>query len=210
MARKFFFTSYAVFFLPQFSTLSTLPPSRWTMPRMRSTILSTRSSARSGRTRKIVSYSRNLVPGACCGAPPVPCVSVCCITSPSWVSPRALPGARFSQHLRGHDEIVSPGLIFRSLRPPVVPVGRHYASFHQRRDRRLGGERNQLLQSLLLLRREFRQHPVRALPLLGWSAYPESHPHRPAAEMLPDAAQPVVPRVAAALPDLDASELQVD
>src|SRR5256885_2064850 len=45
------------------------------MPRMRSTILSTRSSARSGRTRRMVSYSRIRVPGAIWGGPPAVVVS---------------------------------------------------------------------------------------------------------------------------------------
>src|SRR2546426_3101023 len=199
------FTSNAVFFLPQFSTLITLPPSRWTMARMRSTILSTRSSARSGRTRKIVSYSRNVVPGGCV-APPVVCVSVCCITSPHGSCPRA-------RRERGLVRFASfSALLLRCLpRSPVVPVRRHQRSFEERRHRRIRRDRDELLQRLLLFRRELRQNPVRPFPLLRRPAHSEPHPHRVArSEVLPDAAQAVVPRVATALLHLDSSELQVD
>src|SRR5262249_36301948 len=126
IARRCFFTSYAVFFFPQFSTLITLPPSRRTIPRVRSTILSTRSSARSGRTRKIDSYSRSVVPGGCCcGVPPVVCVSVCCITSPHGSCPR-------TRRERG-----SLRFFHFLLRPAVVPIRRHHRSFQERRHRRL-------------------------------------------------------------------------
>src|SRR5919202_6050337 len=150
MARRCFFTSYATFFFPQFSTLITLPPSRCTIPRMRSTILSTRSSARSGRTRKIVSYSRSLVPLACWGAPPVVCVSACCIASLMGEAPgpcRERGSLRFL------------------LRPAVVLVRRRHRSFLHRRDRRVGGDRDHLLQCRLFLRRELRQHPIGPFPL---------------------------------------------
>src|SRR5919204_6747481 len=122
----------------------TLPPSRCTIPRIRSTILSTRSSARSGRTRKMVSYSRSLVPLACCGAPPVVCVSVCCIASLLGQAPgfcRERGSLRFF------------------LQAPVVLVRRRRRSFRHRRDRRLRGGRDHLLQRRFLLRRELRQHP---------------------------------------------------
>src|SRR5882762_7996365 len=196
IARRCFLTSYAVFFFPQFSTLITLPPSRWTMPRMRSTILSTRSSARSGRMRKIVSYSRSNVPGACCGVPPVVCVSICCITSPHGSGPRA-------RRERGSLRFL--------LGATVVPVRRHQRSFQQRRHGRFGRERDQLFQLLLLRGGEPRQHPVRPFPLLRRSSDPEPHPHRLSpAQVLPDAAQSVVPRIAAALLHLDPSELQID
>src|SRR5439155_18985735 len=101
IARRCFLTSYAVYTLPQSQTTSHMPTSQCTKTRILTTIYSTRSSARSGRTRKILSYSRNLVPGACCGTPPVLCVSVCCITSPSWVKPPVTPGARFTSNIYG-------------------------------------------------------------------------------------------------------------
>src|SRR6266436_7310631 len=215
IARRCFLTSYAVFFFPQFSTLITLPPSRWTMPRMRSTILSTRSSARSGRMRKIVSYSRSIVPGACCGVPPVVCVSICCITSPPTLSgtpSNDVPKTNPPKHSREHHPMASSSLTLRFLpQAPVVPVRRHQRSFQERRHGRVGRERDQLPQLLLLRRGEPCQHPVRPFPLLRGSSDPEPHPHRISrAQVLPDAAQSVVPRVAAALLHLDPSELQVD
>src|SRR5438477_2347729 len=121
MARKFFFTSYEVFFLPQFSTLITLPPSRWTIPRMRSTILSTRSSARSGRTRKMVSYSRSRVPGANVGGPPAVVSVAVCIVFP----------LGFAAFLKPR------GLLRHLLLPLVEPVHRQQGSFQQRRHGRL-------------------------------------------------------------------------
>src|SRR5438445_8228397 len=156
------------------------------MPRMRSTILSTRSSARSGRTRKMVSYSRSMVPLACCGAPPLPCVSICCIASLMGKSP---------SHLAA----------------PVVLVRCRRRSFHERRDRRVRGERDQLFERLLLRGRELRQHPVRSFPLLGRPAHSEAQPQRLSGpEVLPDAPQAVVPRVSASLLHLDTTELQID
>src|ERR1041384_1177258 len=178
MARKFFFTSYEVFFLPQFSTLMTLPPSRCTMPRMRSTILSTRSSARSGFTRKSVSYSRSRVPGACCGGAAVACASVI-VSSPHGIA-------------------------------AVELVGHREGSFVECCDGRICCDRDVVLQLFLFFQRKSAQNPIRAFPLLRRPADSESHPDRLASEVLPDAAQAVVPRVAAALLHLDASELQVD
>src|SRR5438045_1005452 len=150
---------------------------------MRSTILSTRSSARSGRTRKIVSYSRSRVPFACCGAPPVVCVSVCCM---AFLSGKA-PG-----RCRERGSLL--------LQSAVVLVRRRLRPFHQRRNRRLCGERDQFLQLRLLVRRELRQHPIGPFPLSRRPAHPESHPHRLAgAEMFPDAAQPIASSLASAL-----------
>src|SRR5438132_9496834 len=145
IARKFRWTSYAVFFFPQFSTLITLPPSRCTMPRMRSTILSTRSSARSGRTRRMVSYSRIRVPGAIWGGPPAVVVSFCCIG-------------------------------FHLLCTAIELVHGQDRPFQERGHGGLCRLRNQVFERLLLLRRELRQHPVRALPHRRRTSHPESHP----------------------------------
>src|SRR6266446_4675633 len=154
IARKFRLTSYAVFFLPQFSTLITLPPSRCTMPRNRSTILSTRSSARSGRKRKIVSYSRSRVPGACCAGPPLVCVSACCMSSPLGFAGGLTPGEvhfllRFA---------LLPGAFSG---PPVEPVHRCRRPFEERRQGRFRGDRHPLLHHSFLLGGEPRQHEVR-------------------------------------------------
>src|SRR5438105_14857290 len=176
MARRCFFTSYATFFFPQFSTLMTLPPSRCTMPRMRSTILSTRSSARSGRTRKMVSYSRSRVPGACCGGPPAVVFSACCITSPHGFAAGRNCRSRGSLRLR---------------RTAVVSIRRHRRSFPERRDGRLGRHGDQLLQLLLFRGGKLRQHPVGALPLRRRPSHPEPDPQRLSAQVLADAAQPV-------------------
>src|SRR6266478_1731320 len=168
MARRCFFTSYATFFLPQFSTLMTLPPSRCTSPRRRSTILSTRSSARSGRRRKMVSYSRSLVPGACCAGPPLVCVSACCMSFTSWVCRRS-----------------------RLRRGPLSPALRPSR-------RRLRGDRHHLLHHSFLLRREPRQHEVRRVPSLRRPPDAGPDPHEVRSEVLPQALQPVVTAVAAA------------
>src|SRR6266404_3777111 len=224
IARRCFLTSYAVFFFPQFSTLITLPPSRWTMPRMRSTILSTRSSARSGRTRKMVSYSRSMPPCACCAGPPVVCGSTCCITSPHGGAPEQVRSEVHSNNVGDTMQWCPLDSVFGSyeadarlerlsLLPgtPVVLVRRHPRPFPERRQRGIRRQRDQLLQCLLFLRGELRQYPVRPFPLLGRPSHSEPHPHRiSGAEVLPEASQPVVPRVASALLHLQPPELQVD
>src|SRR5712664_3527259 len=157
MARRCFFTSYATFFLPQFSTLMTLPPSRCTIPRSRSTFLSTRSSARSGRRRKMVSSSRSLFPGACGAGPPLVCVSVCCMSLPLGFAGGPASG---EVHVLLRFALLAAGL----LRPPVEPVHRRRRPFEERRGRRLRGDRHHLLHHSILLRREPRQHEVRRIP----------------------------------------------
>src|SRR6266481_3450643 len=203
MARRCFFTSYATFFLPQFSTLMTLPPSRCTTPRRRSTILSTRSSARSGRRRKMVSYSRNLVPGACCAAPPPVCVSACCMSVTSWVCRRSWPPARSTACLRF--ALLSAGL----LGPPVEPVLRRRRPVEERRHRRVRRDRHHLLRHLLLLFREPRQHEVRRVPPLRRPPDAGADPDEVRPQVLPQALQPVVTTVAATHLHLDPSELEV-
>src|SRR5438132_93211 len=64
--------------------------------------------------------------------------------------------------------MVSPSLILRSrLHAPVVLVRRRRRSLHERRYRRVGGERDQLFELFLLRGGELGQHPVCSFPLLG-------------------------------------------
>src|SRR4051812_31724010 len=201
MARRCFFTSYATFFLPQFSTLMTLPPSRWTIPRRRSTILSTRSSARSGRTRKMVSYSRSLVaaPG-----PPVPWVSCCCICGhlsglPPWRRGDCLFSVfRFC--------LASAGL----LRTAVELVHGGTGTLEERRHRRVGGLGDQLRELRLLVGRELREHPIRTLPGRWRLADAKTDAKIRVAEVLVQAAQAVVSSSAAADLHLQAPESEID
>src|ERR1051325_4255756 len=167
MARRFFFTSYAVFFLPQFSTRITFPPSRRTIPRTRSTILSTRSSARSGRTRKMVSYSRSRAPAP---GPPLACVSCCCICRLS-----GLPLSR-----RGGTSVTVFCLCLAAFFRTAVELvhGRAWA-LEERGHRGVGRLRHQLAELGFLLRRELRQHPVGAFP--GRRRLADAEPHPPLA-----------------------------
>src|SRR5436309_5947871 len=132
----------------------TLPPSRWTIPRMRSTILSTRSSARSGRTRKMVSYSRSLLPAA---GPPDAGVSACCILPTSRVCRlRAARGIT----LREISIAVFLGLCLACrvlLRTAVELVHGRAGTIEERGDGGVGGLGHELLEVPLLLDRELRQ-----------------------------------------------------
>src|SRR5438067_5869529 len=201
MARKFFFTSYAVFFLPQFSTRITLPPSRWTIPRMRSTILSTRSSARSGRTRKMVSYSRSRVAAA---GPPLVCVSCCCIAPPlGFAAHAAARGTSVSVFL----DLCLAAFRFRTAVELVHGRARTFEQRGHRGVRRLGHE---LVEVRLLLGRELRQHPVRAFPERRGLADAESDPEVAVAGVLVEAAQPVVAGRAASDLHLDPAEGKIE
>src|SRR5438132_10044919 len=69
------------------------------------------------------------------------------------VSPLLQPGSRLV--------MVSPSLILRSrLHAPVVLVRRNRRSLHERRYRRVGGERDQSFELFLLRGGELGQHPV--------------------------------------------------
>src|SRR2546421_6117877 len=149
----------------------------------------------------MVSYSRSRVPA---GGPPLVCVSVCCIAPPlGFAASRAARGTSISVFLR----FCLAAFRFRTA---VELVHGRARTFQESGHRGFGSLGDELAELRLLLGRELRQHPVRAFPERRGLADAEPDPQIAVAQVLVQAAQPVVTRRAASDLHLDAAEREIE
>src|SRR5437764_2092924 len=173
----------------------------------------------------MVSYSRSRVPA---GGPPLVCVSVCCIAPPlGFAASRAARGTSVCFLIRGPATpaprtpagrrrgptrpVVGPfGRLVGTSRTAVELVHGRARTFQESGHRGFGSLGDELAELRLLLGRELRQHPVRAFPERRGLADAEPDPQIAVAQMLVEAAQPVVTRRAASDLHLDAAEREIE